>query len=356
MGVPHHQEPERRIGAEPLGCPLRLGRRFAVKARSVHAMFAETLREPAHQRDTNVGVERPVHGRGRAQPHQSVERAAPAAGGRGIAMEREHPASAHGELQLDGRESDAELRMPESAAAPAVVVSAHHRYRESPGEPPQCCSHLEAVPGNNPAVGEPELEEISIDEQRVAQRRHGVEKVEQDCLGLPRRVSQVGVGDDDQSLWHGPKHAGHPVTGQADAVRVSETMLRVNYSETDQMGVVYHARYLVWLDVARCEHLRVTGLTYRELEERGLRLAVSDMALRYRRPARYDELIRVRCWVRELASRRVTFGYAVERAEGGELLATATVSLLSLDASMSPTRLPADVLQRLVPVPDPVRL
>ena len=53
---------------------------------------------------------------------------------------------------------------------------------------------------------------------------------------------------------------------------ISETLVRVNYSETDQMGVVYHARYLVWLDVARTEHLRRSGMSYRELEASGLRL------------------------------------------------------------------------------------
>jgi acyl-CoA thioester hydrolase len=75
---------------------------------------------------------------------------------------------------------------------------------------------------------------------------------------------------------------------------VSETLIRVNYSETDQMGVAYHARYLVWLDVARTEHLRRCGASYRELEARGLRLAVSEVAVRYRRPARFDDPVRVR--------------------------------------------------------------
>ena len=79
---------------------------------------------------------------------------------------------------------------------------------------------------------------------------------------------------------------------------ISVIRRRVDYSETDQMGVVYHARYLVWLDVARTEHLRLTGVTYRELEQLGLRLMVSDLAVRYRHSARYDDPIRVRCWVR----------------------------------------------------------
>jgi acyl-CoA thioester hydrolase len=146
------------------------------------------------------------------------------------------------------------------------------------------------------------------------------------------------------------------MSGQPAPGPVSETLVRVNYSETDQMGVVYHARYLVWLDVARCDHLRLTGISYRELEAMGLRLVVGEVTVSYRQPARYDDLIRVRCWVREAASRRVTFGYAVEHADSGRLLATATVSLHSLDAEMKLCRLPDEVTARLVPAPDPVRL
>lgn len=137
---------------------------------------------------------------------------------------------------------------------------------------------------------------------------------------------------------------------------VSITSHRVDYSETDQMGVVYHARYLVWLDVARTEHLRLAGMSYREMEGAGYRLVVSEARLRYRRPARYDDPIRVRCWAREVATRRVEFGYAVEQAESDELLVTATTALLSLDASFALARLPAAVAEALRPIPDPVRL
>ena len=118
---------------------------------------------------------------------------------------------------------------------------------------------------------------------------------------------------------------------------VSETFARVNYSETDQMGVVYHARYLVWLDIARTDHLRRTGMTYADLERRGLRLARApgqwkrkpaggeqllfrgerELRIRYRQPARYDDFVRVRCWVRECLSRRVTFGYVLDLPERG---------------------------------------
>lgn len=140
------------------------------------------------------------------------------------------------------------------------------------------------------------------------------------------------------------------------ATPISEILVRVNYSETDQMGVVYHARYLVWLDIARTEHLRRAGMSYRELEEAGFRLVVGEVSVRYRQPARFDDAVRIRCWVREVASRRITFGYAVEQADEGRLLATATVTLLTLDSRMTLTRLPDAVMRLLQPIPDPVRL
>ena len=137
---------------------------------------------------------------------------------------------------------------------------------------------------------------------------------------------------------------------------VSELLVRVNYSETDQMGVVYHARYVVWLDMARTEHLRLSGTTYRELEERGFFLAVGELTMRFRQPAHYDDVVRVRCWVREVASRRVTFGYALEAAVSGGLLATAETRMMCLNRNFSPTRIPDDVMKLLHVVPDPVRI
>jgi acyl-CoA thioester hydrolase len=86
-----------------------------------------------------------------------------------------------------------------------------------------------------------------------------------------------------------------------------------------------------------------------------LRLVVSELQVRYRAPARYDDLLRVRCWVRDIASRRVTFGYAIDRGEGQEVLATGVTDLLSLDRDFRPIRLPEDLGTRLTPTPDPVR-
>jgi acyl-CoA thioester hydrolase len=137
---------------------------------------------------------------------------------------------------------------------------------------------------------------------------------------------------------------------------ISETLVRVNYSETDQMGVVYHGRYPVWLDIARTEHLRQAGFSYRELEEQGVRLVVTDLSIRYLRPARYDDVIRIRCWLREVISRRVIFGYALEHAGERTLLTTAQTSLISLNTRHELSRIPPAVVQALVAIPDPVRL
>jgi acyl-CoA thioester hydrolase len=139
-------------------------------------------------------------------------------------------------------------------------------------------------------------------------------------------------------------------------VDVSAIEHRVNYSETDQMGFVYHANYLVWLDMARTEHLRQTGVTYKAMEQQGVFLAVTDVRIRYRLAARYDDLVRIRCWVREFGSRRVTFGYAVERTGTDELLATAETVLIALNRAHALTRIPGHVLERLHATPDPVRL
>jgi acyl-CoA thioester hydrolase len=127
----------------------------------------------------------------------------------------------------------------------------------------------------------------------------------------------------------------------------SSVEFRVRYSETDQMGVAYHGHYLAWCEMARTEHMRRLGVSYRDLEERGVRLAVSEAQVRYAKPARYDDPLKVTAWLTGAASRRVTFAYRVERVQDAALLATAETSLVSLDAEGRPARLPPDVISRL---------
>jgi acyl-CoA thioester hydrolase len=137
---------------------------------------------------------------------------------------------------------------------------------------------------------------------------------------------------------------------------ITAVELRVRYAETDQMGVAHHSHYLVWCEVARTDHMRRRGVTYREIEARGLRLAVVSASVRFRQSARYDDLLSVRCWVREVASRRVVFGYAIDRPDDGTLVATAETALIALDAGLRLTSIPDLVRSRLGVVPDPVRL
>lgn len=134
---------------------------------------------------------------------------------------------------------------------------------------------------------------------------------------------------------------------------VVDILVRVNYSETDRMGVAYHGRYPVWFDMARTEYLRRTGVSYRELEDSGLLLAVTTLSVRFIRSAEYDDPVRIRCWVSDLGSRRVTFGYVVEHAERGDRFATGETSLVPMDRDHRVTRFPPDVAARLVPVTSP---
>jgi acyl-CoA thioesterase FadM len=110
----------------------------------------------------------------------------------------------------------------------------------------------------------------------------------------------------------------------------------------------------VWLDVARCEHLRLTGLSYRELEERGYRMVVAE---RHALPARGAPRRRgpVRCCARGgVAEGGVR--YALNRLADGELLATAATTMCVLDAGMRSARLPSDVASWLLTSPDPLRI
>jgi acyl-CoA thioester hydrolase len=127
----------------------------------------------------------------------------------------------------------------------------------------------------------------------------------------------------------------------------SRSEFRVRYSETDQMGVVYHTNYLVWCEIGRTDFIRATGLTYAELERRGVLLAVAEASIRYHAAAHYDDLIRVDTTLTAVRSRAVTFDYLVTNAETGERLSSAHTVLVSLDRRGRPTSLPDDFRQQL---------
>jgi acyl-CoA thioester hydrolase len=120
------------------------------------------------------------------------------------------------------------------------------------------------------------------------------------------------------------------------------TELRVRYAETDRMGIVYYANYLVWCEVGRVEFMRALGGSYADLETQGYGLAVAEATVRYLAPARFDDLVRVETTLAGVRSRAVTFDYVISHAETGTRLATAHTALVSIDSSGRPTALPSE--------------
>ena len=123
--------------------------------------------------------------------------------------------------------------------------------------------------------------------------------------------------------------------------------LRVRYSETDQMGVVYHANYLHWCDIGRTEYLRARGATYADLEKNGMLLAVSEANIRYHASARYDQVIRVETTLREVRSRALTFDYSIVHADNGTRFVTASTVLVSLDPAGHSVQFPVETRELL---------
>nr|WP_241242877.1 thioesterase family protein [Paenibacillus whitsoniae] len=115
--------------------------------------------------------------------------------------------------------------------------------------------------------------------------------------------------------------------------------LRVRYAETDQMGVVYHANYLAWLEIGRTELIRDLGFPYRKVEEMGLLLPVTEANLVYKKPARYDDLVQVLTRVTQLSGVRLQFGYEIRHGESEELLVTGTTSHVWVNPSWRPVRI-----------------
>jgi acyl-CoA thioester hydrolase len=107
--------------------------------------------------------------------------------------------------------------------------------------------------------------------------------------------------------------------------------LRVRYQETDQMGVVYHANYLNWFEIGRTEWIRSRGMTYEDLEKRGLLLPLTDAEIKFRLPARYDDQLTIYTKMIEYSNIRVRFNSEIRRnpqQETGSLPLEAVQSLL----------------------------
>ena len=121
------------------------------------------------------------------------------------------------------------------------------------------------------------------------------------------------------------------------------TTLRVRYAETDRMGVVYYANYLVWFEVARADLLRSLGWTYREMEESGVLLPVIDAHCEYRRPARYDDEVEIHTTGSLVSPIRMTFTYRITLKGQDALIASGRTIHAATTTDGRPCRLPARV-------------
>ncbi|OUU23904.1 MAG: hypothetical protein CBC13_04460 [Planctomycetia bacterium TMED53] len=130
-----------------------------------------------------------------------------------------------------------------------------------------------------------------------------------------------------------------------DQSRQGRIQLRPRYEETDQGGIIHHSRFVVWFETARTEWLREQGLPYRALEERGIRLLVSEVQVRYLRPAYYDDLITIETTMNKCEGARIHLTYKVLGPQGDELCRGLTVLACVDVARHRPTRLPAELVQ-----------
>ena len=133
----------------------------------------------------------------------------------------------------------------------------------------------------------------------------------------------------------------HKATTIGGAGQVCDVEIRVRYAETDQMGVVYHANYFVWFEVGRVEFLRQLGFSYREMEQNdGCCIAVVDARCRYKAPARYDDEVLVRTYLKNVRDSLVHFGYELVRVSDGLLLAEGETTHIVVDLQMKVRAIP----------------
>jgi len=128
-----------------------------------------------------------------------------------------------------------------------------------------------------------------------------------------------------------------------------DAVFHVRYAETDAMGVVHHASYIVWFEEGRSAYMRARGLPYSEVERRGYYFTVVEVSARFLSPARYDDRVVVRTRLAELHSRGLTFAYEIRRLADDVLLVRGETRHICIDRAGKVQRIPADLLAALEP-------
>ena len=129
--------------------------------------------------------------------------------------------------------------------------------------------------------------------------------------------------------------------------KYSEIQLRVRYGETDQMGIVYYGNYAQYFEIGRTEWLRNMGVTYKQMEERGIKLPVISLAVNFKKSVGYDDLIKVRTTLKKIPSVSIEFDYEILN-ENDEVVTTGNTVLVFIDINRNrPTRCPQYILDKL---------
>ncbi|MBI4931897.1 MAG: acyl-CoA thioesterase [Bacteroidetes bacterium] len=127
----------------------------------------------------------------------------------------------------------------------------------------------------------------------------------------------------------------------------SEVKLRVRYGETDRMGYAYYGNYAEYFEVARVETLRELGMNYKDMEDNGIMLPVYTFSVKYFKPAFYDDLLTIKCSIKEMPKARITFFYETFN-EKNELLNTGEVTLVFIDREKNkPMGAPAEFIEKI---------
>lgn len=130
---------------------------------------------------------------------------------------------------------------------------------------------------------------------------------------------------------------------------ISSTKLRVRYGETDQMGVVYHGNYALYLEMARTEALRQIDITYKSIEENGVMMPVVNLNINYKKPARYDDELTIKTMFFSMPTVKSVIDYEVFN-EAGDLLCTAQTTLVFVDMKTNKvTRCPDRLAAKFAP-------
>ncbi|WP_066225318.1 acyl-CoA thioesterase [Formosa haliotis] len=131
-------------------------------------------------------------------------------------------------------------------------------------------------------------------------------------------------------------------------MKIDEIQIRVRYGETDQMGVVHHGNYALYLEMARTEWLRALGVSYKEMEEQGVMLPVISMSLNYKKSAYYDEVIKVKTILKKRPGVKIDFDFEITNQEGELLVLANTVLAFINMKTKRPIKCPKYILD-LIP-------